>query len=139
MGPINEKAVAKQFASYYCSTAGACTPSRGVQDFQWSRLIQEPGSAFTWWWDELYDWLLWWGAIWGCVDSFLTVLVWMHKVCTVICHAGKTDIPKGTLIKFVFTPGQELVNLFPGKPARPRAPAPVPGPENKYEVQPLTW
>ena len=61
------------------------------------------------------------GSVWGCVECALTVIGFLTKLTTVCCHLGKTDMDKGTLVKFIFMPGNELVNLFPGKPK----PAPI--------------
>ncbi len=115
MGPDSEKAVTRQFSSYYCRTTGECSPSRETQDFKWDRMMRNPGEILDWWWEELKDWALWWGAVWGCIDSVLTVIAFLIKLATVCCHMTRTDMDKKTLIKFVFMPGQELVNLFPTK------------------------
>lgn len=122
LGPSSERAVTKQFSSYYCQASGECSPTRDTQDFRWNRLLQDPESAFTWWWDDLKDWLLWWGAVWGCVSCGLTVLSFLFKILTIMCHLGRTDLDKKTLVKFVFMPGNELVNLFPGRPRNVRMP-----------------
>ncbi len=120
LGPDSERAVTKQFSSYYCQTTGECSPSRETQDFKWERMLKNPGEILDWWWEELKDWALWWGAVWGCIDSALTLIVFFLKLATVCCHMSRTDMDKKTLVKFVFMPGQELVNLFPTK-VKPRA------------------
>ncbi len=124
LGPSSERAVTKQFSSYYCQASGECMPSRDTQDFRWNRMLQDPSEIFTWWWEDLKDWLLWWGAVWGCVEFVMTMVTFAIKLMTICCHMGKTDMNRGQLVKFVFMPGPELVNLFPAKRevtrARPR-------------------
>ena len=63
LGPGGERAVTRQFSSYYCKVTGECAPSLGTQDFKWQQILQNPGSRFIWWWDDAEDWLLWWGAV----------------------------------------------------------------------------
>ena len=62
---------------------GECAPSRGTQDFKWQQMLQNPGSMFTWWWDDAKDWLLWWGAVWGCCECVITLVQVLMKLVTV--------------------------------------------------------
>ena len=55
LGPSNERAVAKQFSSYYCQASGQCSPSRDTQDFKWGTLVN-PQEMLTSWWNNAKDW-----------------------------------------------------------------------------------
>lgn len=145
LGPSSDRAVTKQFSSYYCQASGECAPSRDPQDFKWMRLMQDPEAVFTGWWDDMVAWALWWGSVWGCCECVLTMVSFLAKLGTVLCHVGRTDMDKSTLVKFVFMPGQELVNLFPGRRAdtmgRARRPRPAlnAAPPEEEEMKHFGW
>jgi len=115
VGPSVERVITRQFSSYYCQNTGDCIPSHSTQDFRWDRLLQGPETLMFGWWETTKEWALWWGSVWGCCSCLLTVVSFLTNIMTVLCHAGKTQIDKKTLFKFVFMPGQGLVNLFPPK------------------------
>jgi len=118
VGPSVERVITRQFSSYYCQNTGDCVPSRNTQDFRWDRLLRDPETLLFGWWETTKEWALWWGSVWGCCSFVLSVVSFLTNVMTVLCHAGKTRIDKKTLFKFVFMPGQGLVNLFPPKKAQ---------------------
>ena len=70
---------------------------------------------FTWWWDDAKDWLLWWGAVLGCCECVITLVQVLMKLVTVRKKGGDIDLDRATLMRFMFMPGQQLVNLFPAK------------------------
>jgi hypothetical protein len=113
LGPGSERAVTRQFASYYCQTSGECSTSRSAQNFRWDRMLQDPSQILTGWWDTVKEWLLWWGAVWGCCDSVITILQVFAKLLTVLCRGGNANVNRGTLLRFMFMPGAELVGMFP--------------------------
>ena len=143
LGPGGEQAVTRQFSSYYCKATGECAPSRGTQDFKWQQMLQNPRSMFTWWWDDAKDWLLWWGAVWGCCECVITLVQVLMKLVTVCKKGGDTDLDRATLMRFMFMPGQQLVNLFPARRRRPK-PAEEPvrledGEGDAREMAGLNW
>ena len=81
-------------------------------------MLQDPGYLLNSWWEEAQEWFLWWGAVWGCVSCVLTLLQVARKLKVVFCGTVQTNLDRQTLMKFVFLPGQELVNLFPQWPWR---------------------
>ena len=115
LGPTNERAVTRQFSSYYCQTTGVCAPSRASEDFKWSRMLQDPSAMVFGWWEDAKEWLLWWGAVWGCVSSVMTGIQLLIQLVTVCCHLGKTDVDGISVWRFMFMPGHELLRMFPAK------------------------
>jgi hypothetical protein len=115
LGPTSERAVTRQFSSYYCQATGVCSPSRGSDDFKWSRMLQDPSMVVFGWWEETKEWLLWWGAVWGCVSSLMTGIQLLVQLVTVCCHLGRTDVDRGSVWRFMFMPGHELLRMFPAK------------------------
>ena len=115
LGPTSERAVTRQFSSYYCQATGTCSPSRGSDDFKWSRMLQDPSLVVFGWWEDLKDWMLWWGAVWGCISSVITVIQLLVQLVTVCCHLGRTDVDGGSVWRFMFMPGHELLRMFPAK------------------------
>jgi hypothetical protein len=107
-----ERAVTRKFSSYYCETTGSCMPSRNTQDFQWNRLL-DPAELMSEWWEDVKTKILWWGALWGVLDSILTLLQFFIKMILVCTNIGKRQLTSKSIFKFVFLPGHELINLFP--------------------------
>jgi hypothetical protein len=65
------------------------------------------------WWEDLKTKILWWGALWGVLDSILTLLQFFIKMILVCTNIGKRQLTSKSIFKFVFLPGHELINLFP--------------------------
>jgi len=116
LGNKGEKAVSRQFSSYYCATTGECTPSRGTKGFKWERMIQDPSELVNMWWDQVKESMIFYGALWGCFDFVITMIQLLTKLLVVAKNWGKSDLTGRALMRFVFLPGQELVNLFPREP-----------------------
>lgn len=112
MGHSSEKAVTKQFSSYYCQETGECMPSRSTQNFQWQRLVN-PEELIYEWYENVKTHIMWWGAIWGCIDSVITLLQLVLKLVIVCRNIGKRQLTSRSIFRFVFLPGHELINLFP--------------------------
>ncbi len=112
LGHSGEKAVTKQFSSFYCSATGECSASRSTKDFQWQKLVN-PEEMMNEWYEEFKNRLIWWGTCWGCLDSIVTILQLVMKLCIVFKNVGKRQLTKGSIFRFVFLPGHELINLFP--------------------------
>jgi hypothetical protein len=110
-----EKAVTRQFSSFYCQETGECPPSRGTSGFKWQKLVN-PGEAILEWWEDTKAKLLVWGSCWGIFCSILTGLHFISKLFIVFSSIGKRPLSGSTILKFVFLPGRELVNMFPPKP-----------------------
>jgi len=113
LGPNSERVVSRQFSSYYCKATGECAASRGAEGFQWGKMLQDPETLLTGWWEDLKDWLLWWGAVWGCIDSVLTGLHVLWRLKTVFCGVPRHNLGKRTLMKVMFLPGEQLLNMVP--------------------------
>ena len=67
----------------------------------------------------------------------------MMKLVTVCKKGGDTDLDRATLMRFMFMPGQKLVNLFPAWRRRPK-PAEEPvwledGEGDAREMAGLNW
>ncbi len=107
-----EKAVTRKFSSFYCSTTGECTPSKGTSDFRWQKLVN-PEEMLEEWWEEVKWHVIWWGVIWACLDSVVTLVQFIAKLIFICRNLGKRDLSCGAMFRFVFLPGNELLNLFP--------------------------
>ena len=141
LGPTSERAVTRQFSSYYWQITGDHNPHRGSEDFKWRRMLQDTSTIITDWWEGVKEWLPWWGSVWGCCSCCLTVIRFLSKVGTVLCHMKNTNLEKGQLVRFIFTPGQELVKLFLARAEPnnvPRAKWSAPEPEG-VELQLFLW
>lgn len=117
LGHNAEKIVTKQFSSFYCRETGECQPSRLTQDFRWKELVNPMEMV-----NDLYEsakaYVMWWGALWGCIDSILTLSQIVIKLVIVHRNLGKRQLGRKAIFRFVFLPGHELINLFP-KPQHP--------------------
>jgi hypothetical protein len=112
LGNGAEKAVTRKFAAYYCSTTGECSPSRATTDFQWKKLV-DPAEYLDEWYQAIKERIIWWGVIWACIDSILTMTQFFIKILIVLRNVGKRQLTPHSILKFVFMPCHELINLFP--------------------------
>ena len=92
LGPSNERAVSKQFSSYYCQTSGQCSPSRDAQDIKWGTLMN-PQEILTGWWDTAKEWIYWWGNVWGVWDSIVTLVNYLVGVRAALRMQGGANPP----------------------------------------------
>ncbi len=112
MGHSSERAISKKFTSYYCQTTGECTPSRIAQDFQWNKLM-EPEEMLEYYYQKLKEKLIWWAIWWSVIDSAFTLFQIGVKLVLVCRNIGRKRLTSGTILRFMFLPGQELIRLFP--------------------------
>jgi hypothetical protein len=59
---------------------------------------------------------MWWGIIWACIDSVLTIIKFIIKILIVLRNVGKRQLTPRSILKLVFIPGNELLSLFPRHP-----------------------
>ena len=81
--------------------------------------------------------------MWGCCERVITLVQVLMKLVTMCKKGGDTDLDRATLMRFMFMPGQQLVNLFPAQRRRPK-PAEEPvwledGEGNAREMASLNW
>ena len=81
--------------------------------------------------------------MWGCFECVITLAQVLMKLVTVCRKGGDTDLDRDTLMRFMFMPGQQLVNLFPAWRRRPK-PAKEPiwledGEGDAREMAGLNW
>jgi hypothetical protein len=113
-GHAGERAVERKFASYYCAETGECAPSRSPQNFHWDKLLN-PEELMMEWWENLKGKIMWWGIIWACVDSVVTMAQLAAKLVLVCRNVGNKQLTRSAIFRFVFLPGQELINMFPNR------------------------
>ena len=112
LGPSNERAVTKQFSSYYCQASGQCSPSRDAKDFKWGTLIN-PQEMLTSWWDTAKGWAYWWGSVWGVWDSVVTLVNYLVGVRATLRLQGGTNAPnRGMLARILLAPGYLLNKVY---------------------------
>ena len=61
-----------------------------------------------------------WGAVWGCCKCVITLVRVLMKLVTVMKKGGDTNLNWATMMRFMFMPGQQLVNLFPARRRQPK-------------------
>ncbi len=131
LGPSNERAVAKQFSSYYYQASGQCSPSRDAQDFKWGTLVN-PQEMLTSWWDNAKEWAYWWGSVWGVWDSVVTLVNYLVGVRAALrVQGGTRPTSTGVLARILLAPSY-LLNKVYQTAANPRAGAGDPAPT--YQV-----
>ena len=138
LGPGGERAVTRQFSSYYCQATGECSPSRNTQDFKWQQILQEPSRLLTGWWEDAKEWMLWWGAMWGCFECVLTIGQFLLKMWAVLGRKQRGRLDRAAMMRLVFMPGQELVNMFPPRSRGPNQESSSPATEGQ-EMRRAIW
>ena len=98
----------------------------------------------TGWWEDLKDWLLWWGAVWGCIDSVLTGLHVLWRLKTVFCGVPRHNLGRKALMKVMFLPGEQLLNMVPrsaGRAIRNQEPrrAEAEDGEEEHQMRVFSW
>ena len=55
-----------------------------------------------------------------CCKCVITLVQVLMKIGKVLKKGGETNLDRATLMRFMFMPGQQLVNLFPARRRRPK-------------------
>ena len=64
-----------------------------------------------------------------CCKCVITLVQVLMKIGKVLKKGGETNLDRATMMRFMFMPGQQLVNLFPARRRRPKPAARAESPE----------